>query len=144
MTTPTERYTEAVARAIAPHLEGGREFDQMPHDRVALREWFREGMCSVNDATRDDAIAAAQAAITALLPAIEQARQEGRDSVSEDDPVAWLHTLHMEGGQTYERLLDHDGTDPDEPRRTGFGVPGRNYSEEYTVTAEPLYRRREA
>lgn len=64
--------------------------------------------------------------------------------VDVDEPVAWLHTLHMEGGQTMTRLLDHDGTDEDEPQRTGFGLPGRDYSEEYPVTAEPLYRRENA
>lgn len=59
-------------------------------------------------------------------------------------PIAYLHTLHMEGGQTYERLLDWDGVDEDEPRRTAFGFPGRDYSEEYPVTTTPLYTRQAA
>jgi hypothetical protein len=64
-----------------------------------------------------------------------------RESVAERTvPVAWLHTLHMEGGQNYTRLLEDDGRDEDEPERTAFGLPGRDYSEEYTVTSEPLYR----
>jgi hypothetical protein len=54
-------------------------------------------------------------------------------------PVAWLHTLHMEGGQSYDMLSDSDGRDCDEPERTAFGKPGRDYSEEYKVTSMPLY-----
>jgi hypothetical protein len=57
----------------------------------------------------------------------------------EGEPVAWMHTLHMEGGQTCTRLREDDGTDEDEPRRTAFGMPGRDYSEEYPVTSQPLY-----
>jgi hypothetical protein len=55
------------------------------------------------------------------------------------EPVAWLHTLHMEGGQTYDMLLFSDGLDCDEPECTAFGKPGRDYSEEYKVTSTPLY-----
>lgn len=58
---------------------------------------------------------------------------------TDPNPVAWMHTLHMEGGQTYVRLSELDGTDPDEPKRTAFGIPGRDYSEEYPVTSQPLY-----
>ncbi|HEY2661822.1 MAG TPA: hypothetical protein VGI79_19030 [Caulobacteraceae bacterium] len=46
-------------------------------------------------------------------------------------PVAWRHTLHMEGGQTTARL----SADDDNP----FGEPGRDYSATYAVTSEPLY-----
>lgn len=55
------------------------------------------------------------------------------------EPVAYLHTLHMEGGQTYERLTMHNGLDPDDARVTAFGIPGRDYSEEYSVSTTPLY-----
>jgi len=55
------------------------------------------------------------------------------------EPVAWLHKLHMEGGQFYSRLLASNGRDEDEPKRTAFGIPGRDYSEEYSVTSQPLY-----
>ena len=55
------------------------------------------------------------------------------------NPVAYRHTMHMEGGQTQVRVNEWDGIDPDYPRRTGFGIPGRDYSEEYAVTIEPLY-----
>ena len=37
----------------------------------ALRKWAREGMCNTNDATQDDALEAARAAIAAM--------QESRD-----------------------------------------------------------------
>lgn len=57
---------EVVARAAAPMMEGGREFDQMPPTRLELRQWSRSGMCSTNDATQDDATELAQAAIAAL------------------------------------------------------------------------------
>ena len=58
--------TEAVARILAPLLEGGRDYDQMPATRRELKIWHRAGMCSINDATRDDAQHAARAVITML------------------------------------------------------------------------------
>jgi hypothetical protein len=63
---------EKVARALAPYLEGGREYDQMPSDRIALRKWNIQGMCLINDATQDDAKEAAAAAIEAMRPEIER------------------------------------------------------------------------
>jgi len=57
---------EAVARVVAPMMEGGRELDQMPKDRRELKIWRASGMCSTNDATQDDATELAQAAIAAL------------------------------------------------------------------------------
>ena len=57
---------ERVARALAPNLEGGREFDQMPKDRVQLRQWTAQGMCLINDATQDDATWLAGQAIAAM------------------------------------------------------------------------------
>lgn len=57
---------ERVARRLAPMLEGGREFDQMPKDRRELKIWNRGGMCCINDATQDDALEAATAAISAM------------------------------------------------------------------------------
>ena len=65
MTDMTDE-TEAVARALAPMLEGGREYDQMPPDRRTLKIWHRASMCSVNDATQEDAREAAELAIAAL------------------------------------------------------------------------------
>lgn len=47
------------------------------------------------------------------------------------EPVAWLHTLHMEFDQKIRRLSFDDDN--------AFGVPGRDYSEEYEVTIEPLF-----
>ena len=57
---------ERVARTLAPNLEGGREFDQMPKDRAQLRQWTAQGMCLINDATQDDATWLAKEAIAAL------------------------------------------------------------------------------
>jgi hypothetical protein len=59
---------ERVARTLAPHLEGGREFDQMPPDRRTLKIWRANGMCGTNDATQEDAIDAATAALSAMTP----------------------------------------------------------------------------
>lgn len=53
--------------------------------------------------------------------------------------VAYLHTLHMEFDQTCTLLTHRNDYGADEPRRTAFGLPGRDYSEEYTVTTIPLY-----
>lgn len=47
-------------------------------------------------------------------------------------PSAWLHTVHMELNQTMTRLTDS----PENP----WGKPGRDYSAEYEVTSEPLYK----
>lgn len=44
--------------------------------------------------------------------------------------VAWLHTMHMEGGQTNDRLTFDD--------ENPFGEPGEDYSDEYAVTSTPL------
>ena len=74
---------EAVARAVAPMMEGGREFDQMPPTRLELRQWSRSGMCSTNDATQDDATELAQAAIAAL----DAARGDAEPDCAVD---AWL------------------------------------------------------
>ena len=61
----TDDAIERVARTLAPNLEGGREFDQMPKDRAQLRQWTAQGMCLINDATQDDATWLAQEAIKA-------------------------------------------------------------------------------
>ena len=61
---------EAMARAVSGHMEGGREFDQMPPDRVALKRWDREGLCSINDATQDCAKELAKAAAQAMMEAM--------------------------------------------------------------------------
>lgn len=63
-----EQMREHVARAIAPFLEGWREFDKMPVNRLQLREWARQAMCGFNDATQDDAYEAADA----LQPEIDR------------------------------------------------------------------------
>lgn len=68
-----EALVEVAALILAPHLEGGRGWDQMPPDRAALRQWARDGMCNTNDATRDDALEAAHAVIAAIHPAIFRA-----------------------------------------------------------------------
>ena len=60
---------ERIARALAPHMEGGREFDQMPKDTPTLKVWHRANMCSFNDATQEDALAAAETAIIPILNA---------------------------------------------------------------------------
>jgi len=47
------------------------------------------------------------------------------------EAVAWLHTMHMELGQT-ARLLNESSTHP-------WGTRGKHYDESYTVTSEPLF-----
>ena len=61
---------EAVARVLATMLEGGREYDQMPATRRELKIWNRAGMCSINDATQEDAREAADHAIAAHTKAL--------------------------------------------------------------------------
>ena len=48
------------AWALARHLQGGGVFTSMPKDKTELREWFRQGKCSCNDATQEDVILAAR------------------------------------------------------------------------------------
>ena len=74
-----EQMRECVARAIAPFLEGGREFDKMPVNRLQLREWARRAMCGFNDATQDDAYEAADA----LQPEIDRRVAEERAKLLE-------------------------------------------------------------
>ena len=83
---------EAVARAVAPMMEGGREFDQMPPTRLELRQWSRSGMCSTNDATQDDATELAQAAIAAL------------DAVRGDQVARVVEWLRNGGGTDISQL----------------------------------------
>ncbi len=70
---------ERAARAVAPMLEGGREFDQMPADRAVLRTWARQGMCGFNDATQDDALELARAVLSALREPDEGMIEAGTD-----------------------------------------------------------------
>ena len=85
---------EAVARAVASLMEGGREFDQMPPTRIELRQWARSGMCSTNDATQDDATALAQAAIAAL----DAARGDAEPAMTTPEQIA--------AGMSEDELLD--------------------------------------
>ena len=101
--TNREAAIERMALVLAPRLEGGREFDQMPPDRQALRKWNRTGMCSINDATRDDAIEAAQAAYDAMHAEAVEGHEptsspvdDRETGVGEQRPVAWMY--------------DHNGT----------------------------------
>lgn len=50
---------------------------------------------------------------------------------SESEPVAWRYTIQYETGETRSLVTDEE--------RSPFGVPGKDYSEEYAVTCEPLY-----
>lgn len=83
---------EVVARAVAPMMEGGREFDQMPPTRLELRQWSRSGMCSTNDATQDDATELAQAAIATL------------DAVRGDQVARVVEWLRNGGGTDISQL----------------------------------------
>lgn len=47
------------------------------------------------------------------------------------EAVAWLHTMHMELGQT-ARLLNESATNP-------WGTRGKHYDDSYTVTSVPLF-----
>lgn len=60
------------------------------------------------------------------------ARLRAAASATGGKPTAWLHTVHMELNQTMTRLTDS----PENP----WGKPGRDYSAEYEVTSEPLYK----
>jgi hypothetical protein len=62
----TDPLIEAMAIAIAPHLEGGRDFDRMPCDKsAALVEWLVNGETE-SCASQDDAREAAQAALSVV------------------------------------------------------------------------------
>lgn len=56
-------------------------------------------------------------------------------SETTDVPVAYLHVLHMELGQTH-REVTFD-------RRHPFGTRGRHYSRSFKITTTPLYAREE-
>jgi hypothetical protein len=69
----------------------------------------------------------------ACLDAIANARAASTSAnvAQGAEAVAWLHTMHMELDQTDEQL-SFSAENP-------WGTPGLNYSEEYTVTSEPLF-----
>jgi ribonuclease I len=93
---------EAVARAVAPMMEGGREFDQMPPTRLELRQWSRSGMCSTNDATQDDATELAQAAIAAVYaPLVESLSNDG-----ELLTIAWMDGSHSSNTAHRARIAE--------------------------------------
>ena len=71
-----ETLREAVARILAPHLRGGREFDDMPKNRVQYREWAAIGKCEYNDATQEEAFDAADAAIATMFERLREAVKE--------------------------------------------------------------------
>jgi len=98
MTDEQEALREEIARIAAPMMEGGREFDQCPPDRIALRKWNREGMCSINDATQDDALTLADA----LLPIITRERERAARAALEaaGDEAAEL-TAEIKRGHDY-------------------------------------------
>lgn len=101
-----DKAIEAAARALAPEMEGGREFDKMPIDRTQLREWARKAMCGFNDATQEDAKEAARAAIAAYLrnvEASERAKTIGADIIFTDgnpDAVDWNESA----GQSFKAM----------------------------------------
>jgi len=78
-TNPMTDITEKLARAIAPELEGEREFDRMPPDKVARRKWHREGMCGPNDATQEDA----REVVGLMLPIIARREREAVEAMRE-------------------------------------------------------------
>ena len=47
-------------------------------------------------------------------------------------PMGFLHTLHMEHGQTSVRITEFEDHAP-------FGECGKNYDPAYRVTVQPLY-----
>lgn len=60
--------------------------------------------------------------------------------MTQPEPRAWIHTLHMECDQTEEVLrLWGPSEDPDSPLTNAFGVPGEDYSASYRVVLTPLY-----
>jgi hypothetical protein len=118
MTDRTEAMREEIARIAAPMMEGGREFDQCPPDRIALRKWNRDGMCSINDATQDDALTLADA----LLPIITRERERAAraaleaagESTSEREQTAPPRNSPPVTGRHVELAKN-----PDRPRKTG-------------------------
>jgi hypothetical protein len=55
------------------------------------------------------------------------------DKAVMEEPAAWIHTMWMELGQWTSEVT----FSPKSP----FGVPGRDHSECYPVTSEPLFRK---
>lgn len=79
---------EAVARAIAPYIEGDREYDHMPANRRELKIWSSARMCSRSDATQESARDVAQAIINVLdKHRLERAREADpvRDTKADSD-----------------------------------------------------------
>jgi hypothetical protein len=90
MTDRTEAMREEIARIAAPMMEGGREFDQCPPDRIALRKWNRDGMCSINDATQDDALTLADALLPIITRERERAARAALEAAGDVAKTAWV------------------------------------------------------
>jgi hypothetical protein len=122
-------YEARIIAALAASPAATREvFTDNDHLRIAREAYFAAGG-QEEDQRRAQKVSRIQIAIRdgkdgVIAPAPESARGEA---------VAWLHTMHMEGGQT-QRLLSDD-EDDDHP----FGVKGRDYDPSYHVTITPLY-----
>lgn len=56
----------------------------------------------------------------------------GKPDTLSERPAAYLHTMHQESEQRRVTVTPY----PENP----FGVPGQDYSPEYEVTSEPLYK----
>lgn len=62
------RVAEEKARLLeALRVPSGREFDDMPKNRVQYREWAAIGKCEYNDATQEEAFDAVDAAIATMF-----------------------------------------------------------------------------
>lgn len=99
---------EAVARIVAPFLQGGREFDQMPANRVQLREWARMSMCDYNDAHQLDALDVADA----LQPEIGRRVAEERarlDSIPTNWELTWGPVDDEDGSPCAWRVFRRSG-----------------------------------
>jgi hypothetical protein len=92
--------------------------------------------------TREGAIRRVEALHDALLDFADKLaalRETHHLTPKDQEPVGYLHTLHMELGQTSQLFSIENLADSDEPERTAFGKPGRDYSETYSVSVTPLY-----
>lgn len=103
------------------------QFDWMQAERISNEDHVDEALRNFReDPTADNATGIVQAALTVWTA----------DSLAQRQPAAWLHTMdNTDGLPGNDPRVDVTLT-PDNP----YGRPGINYSEEYPVTSEPLYR----
>jgi hypothetical protein len=125
---------------MVSQYENGPDFQTPNEARIAeLENSLTELSTAVEDIRRSLALTPGNAVAyirgrISTLTGIETPPPPSGISAVPGEAVAWMHTLHMEGGQTAVRLARAEVDRP-------WGKPGIDFDQAYSVTITPLYAR---